>query len=72
MLASGHIARLLIGQGYGFVRLADGREIFFHRSDMSESRLFNSLQVGDGVTFELVDDRVSGARALRVTRRRRR
>lgn len=72
VLASGHIGRLLIGQGYGFIRLAGGREVFFHRADMSEDGAFNSLEVGDSVTFELFDDRVSGARALRVMRRRER
>ena len=68
VLASGQIARLLIGQAYGFIRLADRREVYFHRADMGEGRLFNSLRVGDSVTFELFDDRVSGARALQVRR----
>ena len=67
--ASGHVGRLLIGQGYGFIRLADGREVYFHRADMGEDGSFNSLRVGDSVTFELFDDRVSGARALCVMRR---
>ena len=66
MVGSGHVVRLLIGQGYGFIRLADGRQVYFHRADMGEGRSFNSLQVGDSVTFELFDDRLSGARALRV------
>ena len=68
VLTSGQIARLLIGQAYGFIRLADGREVYFHRADMGEGRSFNSLRVGDSVTFELFDDRVSGARALQVRR----
>ena len=68
VLASGQIARLLIGQAYGFIRLADRREVYFHRADMGEGRSFNSLRVGDSVTFELFDDRVSGARALQVRR----
>ena len=69
VLATGRIVRLLIGQAYGFIRLADGREVYFHRADMGEGRSFNSLRVGDAVTFELFDDRVSGARALQVRRR---
>ena len=71
VLASGHVARLLIGHGYGFIRLPDGREVYFHRAEMGQDMSFNSLQVGDPVIFELFDDRVSGARALRVMRRRR-
>lgn len=72
VVASGQIGRLLIGQGYGFIRLAGGREVYFHRADMGEDGSFNSLRVGDSVTFELFDDRVSGARALRVIPRRER
>ena len=69
VLGFGQVVRLLIGQGYGFIRVADGREVYFHRADMGEGKSFNSLQVGDSVKFELFEDRVSGARALRVVRR---
>ena len=49
----------MIGQGHGFIRLANGQEVFFHRSDVREA-----------VTFELLDDRISGARAVQVDRRK--
>jgi cold shock CspA family protein len=64
--STGRIARLLIGQSYGFIRMRDKREIYFHRSDVLERTAFNDLSVGDAVKFELLDDAVSGARALRV------
>jgi len=32
---------------------------------------FNDLQIGDAVAFEVLEDAVSGARALRVVRRER-
>jgi cold shock CspA family protein len=67
--ATGRIARLSVGQCYGFIRLANAREVFFHRGDVSESTAFNDLRVGDSVTCELFDDTVSGARALHVDRR---
>jgi cold shock CspA family protein len=71
-LAIGRVARLLIGHGYGFIRLRNGaREVFFHRADMSDGTAFNDLRVGAEVSFELFEDAVSGARALRVTRRQR-
>ena len=70
--ATGRIARLLVGQGHGYIRLRDNREVFFHRSDLREDTAFNHLQVGDAVTFELLEDAVSGARALRVARPSRR
>jgi len=68
--AHGRIARLLIGQSHGYIRVTNDREIFFHRSDVREGSLFNELVVGDQVSFELLDDKISGARALRVERRR--
>ena len=69
---TGRIAKLLVGQGHGFIRLSDDREVFFHRSDVREGASFNDFAVNDSVTFELLEDAVSGARALRVTRRPRR
>jgi cold shock CspA family protein len=67
----GRIATMLVGQGYGFIRLSDAREIYFHRGDLQEGTSFNELHVGDAVDFELLEDSVSGARALRVARRKR-
>jgi cold shock CspA family protein len=68
---SGAITRIAVGQGYGFIRLRDRREVFFHRADLEEDTPFNSLQSGDLVTFELIVDNISGPRAVRVTRRSR-
>lgn len=69
--AKGLIVRLMVGQGHGFIRLADQREIYFHRADMQEGVSFNVLNVGDTVVFALHEDRVSGARALSVRRSQR-
>jgi len=66
--AVGRIVRLLIGQGHGTIRLSNGRDVFFHRADVQEGTAFNDLEVGDSVRFELFEDAVSGARALRVVR----
>lgn len=60
---------LFVGQGHGFIRLTNAREAFFHRSDVREGTSFNDLAVGDAVSFELLEDDVSGPRALRVERR---
>jgi len=67
--STGRIVKLLIGQSHGYIRLRGGRAIYFHRSDVQEGTAFNELVVGDAVTFELLEDRVSGARAIRVIRR---
>jgi cold shock CspA family protein len=69
-VSTGRIVKLLIGQSHGFIRLDDGREIYFHRSDLEEGTSFNHFAIGDAVIFELLEDAVSGARALRVKPRR--
>ncbi len=69
--ATGRIAKILTGQGHGFIRLRDDREIYFHRRDVQDGTIFNDLEVGDTVTFELLEDDVSGARALRVAPKKR-
>jgi cold shock CspA family protein len=66
--SKGRIVRLLIGQGHGFIRLANDREAFFHRSDLREGTSFNEFAVGDAVRFELLEDQVSGPRAVQVER----
>jgi cold shock CspA family protein len=62
---------LFVGQGHGFIRLGSDRDVFFHRSDVREGMSFNDLAVGDTVRFDLLEDDVSGPRAIQVTRRRR-
>lgn len=71
-VSAGRIVKLLVGQGYGYIRLRNNREVFFHRSDIREGTSVNDLAIGDYVTFELVEDAISGARAVHVEPRRRR
>lgn len=70
VVTRGRIVRLLVGQSHGFISVTGEREIFFHRSDVLDGTSFNDLTVGCAVTFELVEDKISGARALRVERYR--
>lgn len=65
---TGRISRLLVGQGHGFIRLDNGQEVFFHRSDVQTGLSINDFAIGDAVVFELLNDVVSGARALRLRR----
>jgi cold shock CspA family protein len=65
---TGRIVRLFVGQGYGFIRRMTDDEVYFHRSDVNEGTSINDLAIGDLVAFERLDDRISGARALRVRR----
>lgn len=67
-VSTGCIVKLLVGQGHGFIRLADDREIYFHRTDLARGASINDFVVGDRVSFELLEDTISGARALHVSR----
>jgi len=67
---TGRIVKMLTGQGHGFIRLPSAREVYFHRADLKEGTVFNDLRVGDAVKFDLLEDTVSGARAVRVTRQK--
>lgn len=66
--ATGTIVRLLVGQGHGYIRLPDRRDIYFHRGDLSDGTAFNEFAVGDTLSFEVLEDRFSGPRALSVKR----
>lgn len=68
---TGRIIRILSGQGHGYIRLPNGRDVFFHRADMQEGTALHDLHEGDTVAFDLLDDPVSGPRGLRVRRHQR-
>ena len=63
---TGEIVRLVRDRGFGFIRFADGREIFFHASGMVGIP-FDDLQEGQQVTFSVAqDERGRGERAVGV------
>jgi cold shock CspA family protein len=66
---SGRVARLRLGHGDGFIRVRNAGDIYFHRADLHDGVTFNTLRIGDVVVFELIEDAVSGARGVRVSRR---
>lgn len=49
-LPEGEIAELFPEEGYGFIRTADGREIYFHRNSVL-AKPFEDLKVGTKVAF---------------------
>jgi cold shock CspA family protein len=67
--ALGRIVALTVGQGTGFIQLDAGGRVFFHRADLQAPTSINHLELGDAVEFDLIDDLVSGGRAVRVRRR---
>jgi cold shock CspA family protein len=48
---TGRIVRFT--SGFGFIRTADGREVFFARADQLEG--FSHLALGDEMAFDLVE-----------------
>ena len=61
----GRVAQLSRGRLCGVIRADDDARVFFHARDLDGTK-YNDIEVGDIVTFELIDDRVSGPRATRV------
>ena len=61
----GRITQLSHGRFCGVIRATDGQNVFFHGRDL-ESTTYNDMAIGGAVSFELIDDRVSGPRAGRV------
>jgi len=59
----------MVGQGYGYLRTSDSREVYFHRSDLADGTRFNDLAIGDVVTGQLVEDPISGARGINLRRK---
>ena len=64
---TGRVVQIYYGQGHGFIRARDGRQLFFHRRDVAAAH-FNTFTVGDGVAFEIIEDELAGPRAVNVTR----
>jgi cold shock CspA family protein len=64
-LMTGRIVGLSYGHGTGFIRAAEGQRVYFHRGDVLGG-WFNALEIGDAITFDMVEDRLSGLRALRI------
>ena len=63
---TGTIVRLIRDRGFGFIRMENGEEIFFHATGMSTFP-FDSLEEGLAVSFEIADDvRGRGQRAVNV------
>jgi len=63
-MARGIIRRLLEHRGFGFIQDEDGRNVFFHRSEVLHVP-FQALQEGQAVEF-MVEETPQGPKARRV------
>ena len=52
-MAKGRVKRLMRERGFGFIAAEDGREIFFHQSELQNTS-FNDLHEGDQLEFDVV------------------
>ncbi|MEJ2008786.1 MAG: cold shock domain-containing protein [Acidobacteriota bacterium] len=60
----GTVKRVIRDRGFGFIRSAEGKEIFFHRSSL-QGLNFDTLKEGQNVEFE-VENGPKGPRAVTV------
>ena len=51
-MPKGTIRRLIADRGFGFIRTAEGKDLFFHRSQL-QGVDYNSLREGQQVEFEV-------------------
>jgi cold shock protein len=65
-MTAGTIKKVVADRGFGFITADDGREYFFHRSEIQSSLDFDRLVGGEHVTFD-VEQNAKGPRAARVT-----
>lgn len=63
-VAKGMIRRLLEHRGFGFIHSEDGRNVFFHRSEVLHVP-FSELQEGQVVEFA-VEETPQGPKARRI------
>jgi CspA family cold shock protein len=64
-MPKGTIRRLIADRGFGFIRTAQGTDLFFHRSEI-EAVEFANLREGQEVEFEMSRGRDSRPQAVRV------
>ncbi len=57
--------RQIIDRGFGFIKTEDGKDLFFHRSEI-EGVEFSNLKAGQGVEFEIAQDKKGRAQAVKV------
>jgi cold shock CspA family protein len=57
--------KLISDRGFGFIRTAEGKDLFFPRSQL-EGVDYDSLREGKEVEFEVGRDRIGRLQAVRV------
>jgi CspA family cold shock protein len=64
-MPKGTIRRLVADRGFGFIRTAEGKDLFFHRSELVDVQ-FVTLREGQQVELEVGRGRDGRLQAVRV------
>ena len=64
-MTKGTIRRLVADRGFGFIRTADGTDLFFHRNEL-QGVDFTSLREGQEMEFEVGKGRDGRNAAVKV------
>ena len=64
-MPKGTIRRLIAERGFGFIRTAEGKDLFFHRSEL-QGVDYSSLREGQQVEFEVGGGRDGRPQAVSV------
>ncbi len=63
-MATGTIKNIVSDRGFGFIQpeggSVDGKDLFFHRSDVQGSTSFEQLRVGQSIEYDLGRDQRRG------------
>jgi CspA family cold shock protein len=71
LVATGTIKNIVSDRGFGFIQpeggSADGKDLFFHRTDVQGSTSFEQLRVGQSIEYDLGrDERRGTPKAINV------
>ncbi len=64
-MPKGTIGRLITERGVGFIRTAEGKDLFFHRSEL-QGVDYSSLREGQEMEFEVGKGRDGRSEAVKV------
>ena len=65
LVVTGRITEIIRSRACGFIRAADGQQVFFHASDVVDAD-FAEMRDRVAVQFTLIPDSVSGPRAAKI------
>lgn len=64
-MTTGSVKKVVSDRGFGFITADDGKDYFFHRTELDSSLDFDRLSGGEKVAFD-VEPSPRGPRAVRV------